>query len=161
MIKAIITDLSRVLLFPIDDSYSGSLNNLYKKEFGKPDFRFFDYFRLNNELLDQYRFWHTDRCRVYILTSDVIQTNPELQVFWKSAIDKIFSASEMHTSKNKQDAYTKLLDEINLLPEEVVYIDDNPENLKVAEKVGLHIVEYKNNNDAIFEISKILEEKDK
>lgn len=156
MIKAIITDVSRVLLFPDDENYSDSLNKLYKQESNKPSFRFFNYFKLNSELLGYYRLWHDNDCKMYILTSDVIQDHPELKRHWNGVVDRVFSASKMGTHKSKPEAYQKVLDQIGLSPKEVIYIDDSKENLKAAKEVGLHTVHYKDNEQARFDIEEKL-----
>jgi len=72
MIKAIVSDFSRVLLFPKDKSYQGSLNALHKELSEKPSYNALDFFELNVGLLDFYKSLK-DRIPVYIFTSDVIQ----------------------------------------------------------------------------------------
>ena len=44
MIKAIISDVSYVLLFPKNREYKGILNSFYKQIKGEDKFSFFDYF---------------------------------------------------------------------------------------------------------------------
>ena len=161
VIKAIITDVSRVLLFSKNKRYVGSLNKLYKSKSTNPEFRFLNYFELNRELLGLYRLWHDNNCKIYILTSDVIQDDPELKRHWNEIIDKIFSASKMETHKSKPEAYQKVLDEIGLSPGEVIYIDDNEENLKAAKEAGLHIIHHTDNEQTRFSIERRLHENER
>lgn len=153
MIKALVTDVSRVLLFPKDENYNGSLNALYKEHNSEKDFQFFKYFRLNEELLDCYKNLNIN---IHILTSDIIQEAPELKPYWDSIISKIFSASKMGVNKASSEAYKKVLSELNLTAKEVIYIDDNSDNLEVAGKVGLITVLYKNNKQVMLEIKKLV-----
>lgn len=158
MVKAIITDVSRVLLFPKDKNYKGSLNNLYRSEINKLDFKFFDYFRLNMKLLNFYKS-QSNKVKLYILTSDVIQDASDLKPFWDNVIDGIFSASKMNTDKSTAKAYQKVIHQLGLVGNEIIYIDDNFKNLQAARKVGLQTVLYQNNLQTISDIKKILEEK--
>lgn len=153
MIKALVTDVSRVLLFPKDEKYNGSLNALYKERIFEKDFQFFKYFKVNKELLDFYKILNID---IHILTSDIIQDAPELKHYWGGVISKIFSASKMGVKKSDTEVYKKVLGELDLTAEEVLYIDDNQDNLEVAKKVGLKTIWYGNNEQAISEIKKLL-----
>lgn len=155
--KALITDVSKVLLFPKDKTYTGSLNALYKEKVNEPNFQFFDYYELNTELLNFYKSLKP-RLQIYILTSDAIQDAQELQPFWSEVIDKIFSASQMGTHKNKPEAYEKVLAEVNLKSNEVVYIDDSEENLDASTEVGLNSILFSNNEQVMSAINKTINE---
>lgn len=151
--KALITDVSMVLLFPSDTNYKGSLNALYKEKSGLSNFKFFDTFRLNTDLLEFYK--NLD-ANIYILTSDAIQDAPELQPYWQSTIHEIFSASKMGTHKSEPVAYEKVLQKLKLKANEVIYVDDNEDNIAAANKVGLVTILYKNNDQVIADIHKLL-----
>jgi HAD superfamily hydrolase (TIGR01509 family) len=155
MIKALITDISKVLLFSKDESYTGSLNDLYHKNKDSDDFVFDSYFRFNDEFLEFYKLLK-DKLDVYILTSETIQDAPEMQRYWEGAISEIFSASKMGTHKSKPEAHEMVLKKINLKPEEAIYVDDDIKNIEAAKSVGLDTVWYKNNEDAMSEINKLL-----
>jgi hypothetical protein len=79
MIRAIITDFSRVLLFPTDSNYTGGLNELNNNQFKEnPNYSFLDFFTINNELLKYY----SDLNKivpVYIFTSETIQDHPSIK----------------------------------------------------------------------------------
>lgn len=151
--KALITDVSMVLLFPSDNSYTGSLNALYKEKSGLSDFSFFDVFKLNTDLLN---FYKSLNLKIYILTSDAIQDAPELQQYWQNTIGEIFSASKMGTHKSEPAAYEMVLQKLNLKANEVIYIDDNEENIAAASKVDLVTRLYKNNAQIISDIQNLL-----
>jgi HAD superfamily hydrolase (TIGR01549 family) len=157
MIKAIVSDFSRVLLFPKDKTYQGSLNALHKKFSINNDYNILDYFELNTELLDYYKTL-TPSINLYILTSDTIQDDPVLQQYLNPIFKTIYSASKMNVDKKNPEAYKKICIDLNLLPEEVLYVDDSEENSKAAESAGLQIIQYNNNLDLFENISKNLTE---
>lgn len=88
MVKAIVSDVSKVLLFTKDENYKGSLNGLYRENKNKEGFRFFDYFRFNTELLDYYN-KISGNLDLYIFTRDIIQKDPELQKYWQKVFKNI------------------------------------------------------------------------
>jgi FMN phosphatase YigB (HAD superfamily) len=152
--KALITDVSMVLLFPKDKGYTGSLNALYKEKIIESNNKFFDFFELNLELLEFYKSL-SDKLSIHILTSDVIQDAPDLQSYWKGTINHIFSASKMGTHKSEPEAYKKVLSELGLNANEVIYIDDNRDNITAARQVGLNTVLYKDNSQTFIEVNNL------
>jgi len=146
MIKAIISDFSKVLLFPKDKSYQGKLNALYRQLSQTPGYNIFQHFELNTELLNLYSTLK-DQFALYMFTSDVIQDAPEVQLYIQSVFTKIFSASKININKKDVAAYKKILAELNLSGDEVVYIDDTSEYIQAATQAGLHTIQYINNED--------------
>lgn len=144
MTKAIISDVSLVLLFPKDPNYTGSLNALYKVKKDEPNFDFFEHFRVNEELLAIYKNHKGDR-KMYIFTSDTIQDEPVLQPYWQEVFDDIFSAAKMGIHKSEADAYIKLSQQISVNPEEILYIDDSATNITAAKTSGLNAYIYETN----------------
>jgi hypothetical protein len=90
MVKVIISDFSRVLLFPVDKGYLGSLNSL-NNELLKSDsnYDFTHHFTLNIELLCYYQ---TLGMPVYIFTSVRIQET-QVKVCRRSLFEKGFHAT--------------------------------------------------------------------
>lgn len=155
-IKVLITDFSRVLLFPKDKNYTGSLNDLYKeKVLGNNKSSFFDYFELNKDLLDFYQTLK-NKVRIFILTSDIIQDAKEVRPYYDSIVDEIFSASKMGLNKKQPEIYKNVLNEIGFPSEKVIYIDDSEANLIAADSVGLKTILYKSNNDVFLKIEELL-----
>lgn len=155
MIKALVTDVSYVLLKPKDPTYKGSLNALYKENKERADFKFFEYFELNESLLNYYKSLK-DNLKIYILTSDVIQDDKALQPYWNAVIDEIYSASKMNTYKSKPEAYELVVDKIGLKPEEIIYVDDNEDNIKVSTSVGLNSILHTENNQTTSKVNSLL-----
>jgi FMN phosphatase YigB (HAD superfamily) len=144
MIKALMTDFSRVLLFPKDKSYSGSLNGLHRDLSSQANYKLLDSFELNTELLEYYKSLAA-KLELYVFTSESIQDSPELQPFIKSVFKETFSAMKMEVDKKDENAYKKLVATVNLDPAEIVYIDDSEVNVEAAKKAGLQTILFKDN----------------
>lgn len=153
MIQAVVSDFSRVLLFPKDQDYTGSLNALHRELQTKPDYNPLDHFSLNQPLLNFYRSLTKP---VFILTSDSIQDAPEFQPFLKPVIRTIFSAKKMKTDKKESQAYVLVVEQLHLLPSEVLYIDDSEENIAAARQAGLTTVLYRDFQETAEQISAYL-----
>ncbi len=97
---------------------------------------------------------------LYIFTSETIQDDPELKPDLKPVFKEIFSASKMSILKKETSAYKRLIEEVKLNPNEVIYVDDSKENINAAKDTGLQTILYTNNNQTILEISKIQSESD-
>jgi FMN phosphatase YigB (HAD superfamily) len=141
-------DFSRVLLFPKDLSYSGSLNSLYREHKDEPGFTFFDYFRLNIELLE---FLDTlrDSCSFYMFTSESIQNAPEIFPEIDKRFKKIYSALDIGFTKKDSEAYSYIAQDLGVVAAELLFVDDTQENIEAAQKAGLGTFLYKNNQEFI------------
>lgn len=144
MIKALLFDFSRTLLFPKDKNYAGSLNDLYKQNKDNPDFNFFDYFELNIELID-YLKSIKGKFKLFIFTSESIQNDPAIINDLNKVFDKIYSAIEIGFSKKDVNSYKHIVSDLNLSPNEILFIDDSEENIKAAGKTGILVLRYQSN----------------
>ena len=141
MIKAIVSDFSRVLLFPKDKNYRDSLNVLHKELSQKSHYNALDYFELDMDLLDFYKSLK-DKAPVYLFTSDTIKDAPEFQPYLQPVFAGILSAKKMNTDKKIPEAYTLVAAQIHLNPDEILYIDDAPENIQAAKIAGVNTFLY-------------------
>lgn len=144
MIKALLFDFSRTLLFPKDKTYTGGLNDLHKKIQENPNYNFLESFELNKGLLD-YLETVKNKFDLYIFTSESIQEDPAIKDDLAKIFTKIFSATEMGLSKKDPKAYEFIAKELNLIPNEILFIDDSSENLEAAKIAGLQTLQYKDN----------------
>jgi len=155
MIKAIVSDFSRVILFPKDSIYEGSLNSLHKEKSLLSNYNPLDYFNLNTELLDFYKS-QKEKVNLYIFTTDSIQDAPEFKPFLEPIFTKIFSALKMGFSKKDPEAYKLITRELGCDPCEIIYIDDAVENIEAASAVGIKVVLYADSLQASQDILKTL-----
>lgn len=148
MIKALISDFSGVVLKPVDDSYAGGLNALNNKLSTKGDYDFWRYFQVNENLLTFYKSINT-KVDVYVFTTGHIQEHPALQSMLKGAFKEVFSSERLGLNSKDSDAYAAIVDKIGLKPEEILYIDDKPENIDQANSLGINTILYISNEQAI------------
>lgn len=66
----------------------------------------------------------------------------------------IMSHQELMVKPNP-DIYKLLVDRYNLIPEECVFIDDTPENVAVAKKLGMEGIVFTTQVEAILELQKM------
>lgn len=146
MIKIIVSDLSRVLLFPTDYTYKQSLNALSRSLATKnAKYNFWDYFKINEELIDIYQ---SISIPVHIFTSDSIQEQPAL----KEKLDyfsSVMSAKKLGLSKEDPKAYITLSEILNVSPSEILYIDDSLKNNKAAHIAGMKTIHYESNEETL------------
>jgi len=141
MIKAIIFDFSRTLLFPVDENYKGGLNDLYKSVKDKEDFKFTNYFYLNNSVLEIAKNLKNN-FNLYIFTTETVQDDPQIKSEIEEIFIKVFSAKSIGYSKKDIRSYKFIINELSLKSGEIVFIDDSTENLLVAEKAGITTIKY-------------------
>lgn len=147
MMKAVITDFSRVLLFPKDDSFHSGLNALNNQLLdANPDYDFWRYFKINNELLNYYKSLDIP---VYIFTSETIQDHPAVKILIKGTFKDVFSAKKLGLNKKEASSYKHLAKLLGHKPSEIIYIDDNHDNFTAAKKAGCKAILFKSNDDVI------------
>ncbi len=139
--KTLLFDFSKVLLFPKDENYHGSLNKLYKKiqTEGKD---FDDYYRLNTDLLD---YLSKLDCEKYIFTTGTVQNAPEIKDLVKAVFNDIFNVPLIGFEKTDKRAYLDIAERVGVEPNALLFIDDNKDNLQAAREAGLDTLHYQNN----------------
>ncbi len=68
----------------------------------------------------------------------------------------IVISADVGTSKPRPEIYKILLDRIKLNPEECLFIDDRPENLKTADSLGIQTLRVRRPKTAVLEIRELL-----
>ena len=146
MITTIISDFSRVLLFPKDHKYTGSLNDLHKKLINEKGetYDFFKHFQFNEELFAIYKNLN-GTYPIYIFTTDTIQERAEIRKLLDSVVADIFIANHHNLKKDQADAYLFIANKLQKMPQTFLYIDDIEENVKAAQEAGMSAILYKNN----------------
>ena len=150
MITTILSDFSRLLVFAKDKAYQGSLNSLYLNVKIKADFKLFDFFVLNKELLAYYASLK-NIFQVYIFSSSKLLADQEVLSHLKPVFIQIFSAESLGLDKSESNAYEILAkDYLKKNPGEIIFIDDQQENINAAKEVGYKTYLYKDNNKELF-----------
>lgn len=71
-------------------------------------------------------------------------------------LDDLIISAEIHKIKPNADFYQYLLDKYKLNPNELLFIDDNQENVNGAKNIGISTIKVEKNTDIIKEIELIL-----
>ncbi len=149
MIKAIVSDFSKVILFPKEVTFMGGLNKLHRELFGKnKDYDFLEYFVLNTELLDYYKLLK-QKYSINIFTTGTIQNVPQIKDTIEPIFDQIISADDFDLNKSDSNAYIFVAKKLSKSPEEILYIDDNEQNVNAAKEAGFDTFLYKDNKSLI------------
>lgn len=148
MIKILLFDFSRVLLHPTDKTFSGSLNNLHKELKDNESYYLFNYFELNDEILE-YLKTLKDKFRLAIFTTDLIQDDPLIKEKIDPIFEKTYSAFKLGITKKVKESYEFLAKDLNVKPEEILFIDDTESNILAATKAGFKTHHYKNNEELL------------
>jgi len=142
MITAILSDFSRVILNPKDKKYQGTLNGLNKKLLEKDkNYSFFDYFEFNEEILSLYRQLRL-RYSANIFTSGTIHNRPEVRRIVAPIFENIYTAKDFGINKKQPDAYLFIAEKLNKKPSDILFIDDQIDNIQAAHKAGLNTIQY-------------------
>ena len=155
MIKAILSDFSRVILRPKNREGNDSMGRFHREMQETEGYRIFDYFELNAELLDFYRSLK-GRYPIYMFTTSFLEKEPEIARQIEGIFDRILVTHEMGLHKKEPSSYVTVARELGYQPEEILYIDDTPHRAAAAEAAGMKVVLFTTNAEAIPEIEKIL-----
>ncbi len=142
-IKAILSDFSNTLLFPVNREYRGSLNALYNQLKDTGEFDFWQHFSWNGHLYSQYQQFKLKGIKLYIFTTGGIQADKALtekmQLF-----DSVFTVASIDgLEKETPQAYLEIAQRIQTDPQEILFIDDTQANIDAASKAGLSTKLYK------------------
>ena len=152
MIKVLLFDLSRTLLFPRDPSYKGELNPLHAQLNKTPGYDFNRHFYLNSELLE-FLMGLKPRFRLCIFTSGVIQNAKAIKSRLRKVFDTIFSAEELRVTKKNPCSYVLIAKILHVQLSEILYFDDSQVNVRAALQAGLQGSRYRTNSEVIAHIS--------
>ncbi len=157
MIKAIVSDFSRVILSSKDNNYDGKINGLHEKLLLKDaNYNFWNYFVLNQELLEFYNRIKNE-LNIYIFTSRYVQQHPPLKEKLEGIFKDIFISTDLGVKKIDREAYLLIADKIGLDTSEVLLIDDRQINIDVAKEVGMATILFKTNKETIKNIENIIQ----
>ena len=72
---------------------------------------------------------------------------PHAEFMWRVGVFKefnvVFNSCDMNERKPDPAFYQKLFDKVKAKPEELLYVEDNPEFMEYQRKIGLNLIEFK------------------
>lgn len=151
MINTLLFDFSRTLLFPKDSTYNGKLNDLYRSIISKKNYSFFDYFVINDDLFN-YLKPLKKHYTLALYTTDIVQNDPAIKPILANLFSHIFVANDMETTKKDPNSYLLIAKTLNVEPENILFIDDQEANLKVAKEAGLQTLQFISNEQLFKEL---------
>lgn len=149
MIKVLISDFWHVLLFPKDFKMRGS-SSVVSKIVGME-------YAVNEELLafySQVKKEHEVQLAVY--SSGTLVKTPEFQPLLVPMFERIFSTADINYEKDNPESFRFLAKQFDVLPSEMIFVDDVENNLEAAREAGVITVHYRSNLQVIGEIEQIL-----
>ena len=102
-----------------------------------PTFRF----RLIEKLREHYKVYllsNTNSVHIKEIKEYIRQYHPNED--WDRTFDKMFLSYEIGLRKPDAAIYEHVLNEVNLKPEETIFVDDSRANIKGAEKLGINCI---------------------
>jgi len=149
MIKAIISDFSRVLLSTKNNNYTEGINDLHENLLLEDNnYNFWDYFVLNEELLEFYNKIN-NKLNIYIFTTRYVQQHVPVKEKLGNTFKDIFIAKDLEIKKTNKEAYSLIADKIEFKTSEILYIDDKQINIDAAKASGMTTILFKTNKDTI------------
>lgn len=126
MIKGLISDFSYVLAFPKDGIWE-----------------------VNQELLDYYQTLKKRDCQIYVFTNNSVAELQNIRLKLEQTITRIISSRVTNLDKTDPDSYRQLATELELKPNEIVFVDDQLVNVEAAREAGMAIVYFTGTQEAI------------
>lgn len=72
-------------------------------------------------------------------------------------LDDLIISAEIHKIKPNSEFYKYILDKYNIDSKELLFVDDNIENINAAKKLGINTIKVEKHTDLIEEISKFID----
>ena len=95
----------------------------------------------------------------YIVALLTNTEQPSIEYLYEKGLDKpfdlIIASSEEGCIKPEPKIYERALEKLKLKPDETIFIDDNPEFVKGAQKLGIQSIQYHNHEQLVQELNKL------
>lgn len=110
----------------------------------------------NTELL-RYLSKISDKYKIIIISDNLFDLANKLEKVLKNNFDKYpkFYSYEYGLTK-KDGLLSTVINNLNLVPQNCIFIDDNKNNIDVGNQLGIHSLLFKNNRDLFAQIEKNL-----
>lgn len=124
------------------------MNNLHRELKENESYYLFNYFELNNELLEFLKSLK-GKFDLRVFTTDMIQNDPLIREKIDPIFSKIYSAKELGITKKVKESYAFIAKDSRVELKEIFFTDDTESNINAAKQAGLKTYLYKNNEDLI------------
>lgn len=153
MITTILCDFGRVLINTKDKNYLGSHDELHLRLSQNSDYKVTQHFVFNEELMS-YLSKFKDKYKMYVFTAGIVYKEPDI----KSKLMEVFKGiyTEDKGPKNKPESYINIAQHQQVKPEEILFIDDNLENINAAKKANCQVILYQSNEQLLRELKSLL-----
>ena len=160
MVRTVISDFSRTILFPRDPIAFIELNELHKREvakaknknvfaLNKEDFILTEalypleeFFEINNSILQLYKRLKSKGISVILFTNSFIPTHPDIKEYM-AVFDRIVNVTELgNVTKKEAAAYKLLCEKYNIVASEAIFIDDDENCIKAAASNGISTIQF-------------------
>ena len=74
-----------------------------------------------------------------------------------AVFDKLYLSDEIGQKKPDKEFFTHVIDSLGIGPEQLLFIDDNTENIESARSLKINTIHFTNNDLAIRQISKFID----
>jgi putative hydrolase of the HAD superfamily len=114
---------------------------------------------IDQELID----WiqnNRSKYQIAILSNAMFELRNELVEKYQIAqhFDQIFISAEMGLVKPNPQIFLKVINQLKQSPQNIYFIDDNTENIKAAQKIGMQTIHFNNPRQALKELEQKLKE---
>ena len=114
-------------------------------------------YKVKDELLFKNIKEKYNNVKIIIATNHVsFVRNFIVEAFGVDYLDDVLISAEIHKVKPNQDFYTYILNKFNLIPKELLFLDDNIDNVNGAKNLGINVIKVNKETNLFSEISKVL-----
>ncbi len=111
--------------------------------------------KFNYDVIELIKELHKEYITGYLSNVDIPRYLYTVKIMDLSLFDFRFASCYLKLRKPDIRIYKKLIKELNLNPNEVVFIDDREENVNFAVKAGIHGIKFKNRRALDIELSSL------
>ncbi|MEI6626984.1 MAG: HAD-IA family hydrolase [bacterium] len=111
---------------------------------------------INNDLIDLAKYLKSLGYKLGILSNNTPEAAKTIEGFnWEDIFEVIIVSAKVGLSKPNPKLFNMFIQELNIEPQELVFIDDTENSLKTAKEVGFYPISYKGIIELKAELNKI------
>lgn len=118
------------------------INSIYTNKFTSKDLI---------ELKNKYK-----NIKLVVATNHVSFIQEYISDHFSNILDNIYISANIHEIKPKAEFYNKILEDLNIAPNEMLFLDDSTKNVEGAKACGIHTIHVTKDMDILKEIEKFI-----